>query len=214
MRMLAAGSEYLAPTLATACAALPPMGVRPALEAARRLGMTPTFAPSCAAQRVSRGFTLLELLIVVSLIAIATGAATLALRDSAATALEREADRVGAVLEAARTQSRASGLQLVWLPSDEGFRVLGEGQRVDASRNANAAAGGLTPWLAAGTTAANEDAGGNAQANQRANSLILGPEPIIPAQSITLRLGERRITLATDGLRPFAVAALPAEASK
>ena len=167
-----------------------------------------------AGSNQNRGFTLLELLIVVSLIAIATGAATLALRDSSATALEREADRVLAVVEAARTQSRASGLQLVWLPSADGFRVLGEGQRVDTSRNANAAAGGLTPWLAAGTTATNEDTGGNPQASQRASSLILGPEPIIPAQSITLRLGERSITLATDGLRPFAVAALPAEAIK
>jgi general secretion pathway protein H len=106
-------------------------------------------------------------------------------------------------------------LQLVWLPSADGFRVLGEGQRVDTSRDANAAAGGLTPWLAAGTTAANEDEGNNALANsQRQSSLVLGPEPIIPAQSITLRLGERSITLATDGLRPFAVAALPNEAAK
>jgi general secretion pathway protein H len=169
-----------------------------------------------AGSNQNRGFTLLELLIVVSLIAIATGAATLALRDSNATALEREADRVLAVVEAARTQSRASGLQLVWLPSADGFRVLGEGQRVDTSRDANAAAGGLTPWLAAGTTAANEDTDSrNALASsQRPSSLILGPEPIIPAQSITLRLGQRSITLATDGLRPFAVAALPAEATK
>ena len=212
MRMLALGSD-LTPTLATACAALPPKGALAPKGGLSEL-VTPTLANACAAHRASRGFTLLELLIVVSLIAIATGAATLALRDSNATALEREADRVLAVVEAARTQSRASGLQLVWLPSADGFRVLGEGQRVDTSRNANAAAGGLTPWLAAGTTAANEDAGGNAQASQRASSLILGPEPIIPAQSITLRLGERSITLATDGLRPFAVRTLPAEVIK
>ncbi len=169
-----------------------------------------------AGNNQQRGFTLLELLIVVSLIAIATGAATLALRDSHATALEREADRVVAVLEAARTQSRASGLPLLWLPSSDGFQIVGEGQRVDTTRNANAAAGGLTPWLAAGTTATHEDADrrNTLASNQRPSGLILGPEPIIPAQSMTLRLGERSITLATDGLRPFALTTPTTEASK
>jgi general secretion pathway protein H len=34
--------------------------------------------------------------------------------------------------------------------------------------------------------------------------LVLGPEPLIGAQRVTLRLGDRRLTLATDGLSPFA----------
>jgi general secretion pathway protein H len=33
----------------------------------------------------------------------------------------------------------------------------------------------------------------------------LGPEPLIGAQRIVLRLGEQRLELATDGLGPFAV---------
>ena len=33
--------------------------------------------------------------------------------------------------------------------------------------------------------------------------LTLGPEPLIGAQRIVLRLGERNLTLATDGLGPF-----------
>jgi general secretion pathway protein H len=35
--------------------------------------------------------------------------------------------------------------------------------------------------------------------------LQLGPEPLIPAQSLRLRLGQQQVRLATDGLRPFAV---------
>jgi general secretion pathway protein H len=55
---------------------------------------------------------LIELLIVIAIIAIATAGATLALRDSSATALEREAQRVAAILEAGRSQSRTTGLAL------------------------------------------------------------------------------------------------------
>ena len=35
------------------------------------------------------------------------------------------------------------------------------------------------------------------------DSLTLGPEPLIGPQRIVLRLGERNLTLATDGLGPF-----------
>jgi general secretion pathway protein H len=33
---------------------------------------------------------------------------------------------------------------------------------------------------------------------------VLGPEPILPAQRIVLRLEDRRVVLASDGLAPFA----------
>jgi general secretion pathway protein H len=36
-----------------------------------------------------------------------------------------------------------------------------------------------------------------------ARALTLGPEPLIGPQQVTLRLGDRRLTLATDGLGPF-----------
>jgi type II secretory pathway pseudopilin PulG len=40
-------------------------------------------------------------------------------------------------------------------------------------------------------------------------ALRLGPEPLIPAQRVVLSLGPRRLVLATDGLAPFAVDAVP-----
>ena len=56
----------------------------------------------------SRGFTLLELMVVVAIIAMATAAVTFALRDDSGTRLEREALRLSAMLESARTGSPVS----------------------------------------------------------------------------------------------------------
>ena len=68
----------------------------------------------------SGGFTLIELMVVVLLIAVASAVASLALRDPAATRLEQEAARLTALLESARAEARASGLEFVGLPgSDE-----------------------------------------------------------------------------------------------
>src|SRR6218665_2886549 len=86
--------------------------------------------PACA--RRAAGFTLIELLIVVALIAVASGVATLALRDPAATHLEQEAPPLTALLEAARSESRASGISVTWEPrtgtepdAPRGFRFVG-----------------------------------------------------------------------------------------
>src|SRR5512145_1870802 len=94
------------------------------------------------------GFTLIELLVVITLIAIASSVVTLAMRDPAATRLEQEAARLGALLEMARAESRAAGLQARWEPRAEqadlpGFRFLGF---PDASRMPSA-------WLGAGVSA-------------------------------------------------------------
>ena len=55
------------------------------------------------------GFTLIELLVVIAIIAIATAGVGLALRNTGQENLDREAERLSALLEAARAQSRASG---------------------------------------------------------------------------------------------------------
>ena len=80
-------------------------------------------------RRGSRGFTLIELMIVVVLIAVASSVASLALRDPASTTLEREAARLAALLESARAEARASGLSASWepralMPESPGFRFV------------------------------------------------------------------------------------------
>ena len=52
------------------------------------------------------GFTLLELLVVVAIVAMVSAAVGFAMRDSFAVQLEREAQRLSALLESARAQSR------------------------------------------------------------------------------------------------------------
>jgi len=148
------------------------------------------FRPLSRAKR-SRGFTLIELLLVVALIAIASGVASLALRDPAAARLEQEAARLVALLESARADARASGLTARWEPlSDQadgsGFRFVG--------LPANQAL--PTHWLDPSTAA--QVIG--------ARAIVLGPEPLIGEQRILLRLDNQRLVLSTDGIGPFAVA--------
>ena len=140
------------------------------------------------------GFTLIELMVVVVLIAIASAVTSLALRDPAATRLEHEAARLVALLESARTEARASGLPASWEPRSgvegvSGFRFIGLPPTSDLP----------THWLTEGVTA---DVTANAT---DARAVLLGPEPLIGAQRIVLRLNEQTLTLTTDGLGPFVV---------
>ena len=140
--------------------------------------------------RRAGGFTLIELLLVVALIAIASGVASLALRDPAAARLEQEAARLVALLESARAEARASGLAARWEPLSEqadgsGFRFVG----LPATQPLP------THWLDTSTAA--QVIG--------ARAIVLGPEPLIGEQRILLRLDNQRLVLSTDGIGPFAV---------
>jgi general secretion pathway protein H len=141
-------------------------------------------------KRAHAGFTLIELLVVVVIIAIASSVATLALRDPSETRLEHEAARLAALLEGARSEARSSGLTAYWEPKPvqadtEGFRFVG----LPASSELP------SRWLAEGVRA--EVVG--------ARAVLLGPEPLIGAQRIVLKLEDRQLTLGTDGLGPFVV---------
>jgi len=71
-----------------------------------------------------RGFSLLEILIVIAIIAIASSALVIgAWPDSAATA-EREARRLAALLESAHAEARASGQAIAWSPEGNGYAFL------------------------------------------------------------------------------------------
>jgi general secretion pathway protein H len=130
-------------------------------------------------------------MIVVALIAVAAGVVSLALRDPASSRLETEAARLAALLDAARAESRATGLAVHWVPLPAGepahFRFVGLPDSLPKSAH----------WLDSGVSAEVDGA----------TSVQLGPEPLIGAQRIVLRLADQRIELGTDGLGPFTTAA-------
>ena len=136
----------------------------------------------------SRGFTLLELLVVVSIVALATAGVGLALRDSGQALIEREAARLAALLESARAQSRAGGVPVRWRADAGGFRFEGLPPSAQAALPSQ--------WLDAGTTVLVPTV------------LVLGPEPLIGPQQVLITHQahpERTLRVATDGVRPFTV---------
>ncbi len=150
--------------------------------------------PTSAPGNKQSGFTLIELLVVIALIAIASALVSLSLRDPESAQLEREAERLVALFETARAESRASGLTVQWLPTKdangEGFVFQGLPPAIAMPQR----------WLKA--QPAVEIAG---------DRLIhLGPDAMIGAQSLHLRLGTQSLKLASDGLGPFEVSPIAA----
>jgi general secretion pathway protein H len=152
-----------------------------------------------ALRRANHGFTLIELLLVVAIVAISVAVVSLSLRDSAASKLEEEAARLSALLDMARAEARAAGVTVRWVPTtaesasssepgeqDTNFRFVGLPRSQPMP----------TRWLDPATRAEVPTGG----------FLILGPEAILPAQRVVLRLGQQRLELSSDGLSAFAVA--------
>ena len=190
----------LPPRSFTACNFLPPEGAAaPAAWQSQfrgpcRVGMSTRSFTACNSNRLTRGFTLLELLVVIAIMALATSGISLAMRDTAQTALEREAQRLAVLFESARAQSRTSGVRVIWYATDSGFKFEGVVPGALPER-----------WLTEGTSV------------RGTASVQLGPEPLIGPQAVELiarqPTGQPReqasplLRVATDGLRPFTVQA-------
>lgn len=135
------------------------------------------------------GFTLIELMVVVAIIAIASAGVGFAMRDAAGAPLDRDALRLTALLESARARSRLTGQPVRWVVTEGGFRFEGLPREALPDR-----------WLADDTRVV-----GNAV-------LVLGPEPVIGPQALVLTSASRPeqfVRIATDGVRPFSVAMPP-----
>jgi len=84
-----------------------------------------SFAPSCPLARVSlsraKGFTLIEMLVALLILAIAVGGASLALRPDSSRQLEVEVERLALLLAQAREESELGGLALGWVAGESGY---------------------------------------------------------------------------------------------
>ena len=127
-------------------------------------------------------------MVVVLIVAVATGLTVVTLRDRSQSKLEEEGARLSALLETARTQSRIVGTDVRWAPLNTGgFQFVG--------LPALAAKELPSRWLDSDTSASVVGA----------PQLLLGPEPLLPAQRVVLHLDEREIAVGTDGLSPFQI---------
>jgi general secretion pathway protein H len=141
-------------------------------------------------------------MVVVALVALTTGLVSLAVRDPQARQLEREAARLVALLESARTEARSSSLDAFWQP-----RRRAE----SADDGPDFQFAGLPTSLALPSRWLDREVWAEVIGSR---SVRLGPEPLIGAQRIALNLGDQRLVLATDGLGPFMVVEDPTQPSR
>ena len=144
-----------------------------------------------------RGFTLIELMVVVLIVALASGMVVFSLRDTQGIALEREGQRLAALLEYARAQSRLQGTPVRWRVTRNGFALEGLNKPVPEQ-----------PWLSPDTRVLDVLPRNPAIDSASLAALALGPEPVLSPQSVLLGSGQtpgNTVRIATDGVRPFAI---------
>ncbi len=119
--------------------------------------------------RWPQGFTLLELMVVLAIVALLTGVITIQLRPHAPHQLGRESERLAVWLEAARHLARAEGRVLQVRFSAQGAELIG----LTDPRTPQPS----LPWLYPGRTQV-----------RSAQTVWLGPEAMLPAQRLELMM--------------------------
>jgi general secretion pathway protein H len=146
------------------------------------------------------GWTLLELMVVLAIFAIAVGSVQLSMPNPAQLAVERDAKRLAAKLQTERITARAQGQRRYWLAQEQGFawavsNGLASGLQIDKKE----------PWEGAETRLA---------AGYEQSQLRLGPDPVLPAQHVLLTTTGGAFStnlwwVGTDGISPFTARPAP-----
>ena len=84
-----------------------------------------TSAPGCSErtrkQSLERGFTLIELMVVMVIIAVGIGVAVIALRPDNQGVVRQEGDRLAVLLGLANEESGVNGMPLAWIGNESGY---------------------------------------------------------------------------------------------
>jgi general secretion pathway protein H len=134
------------------------------------------------------GFTLIELMVVLVILAVATAGVFFYAGGGQQAQLDRDAQRLTALLESARHTSQVQGKAVIWQALPGGFEFLGLSVHgADQPQS----------WLSPDTSTTDPHA-----------QLTLGPEPVIGPQHITLidlQHPQHSLRISSDGLRPFSI---------
>ncbi|MDD0974705.1 prepilin-type N-terminal cleavage/methylation domain-containing protein [Pseudomonas fontis] len=77
------------------------------------------------------GFTLIELMVVLVIVGIASAAISLSIRPDPGKALREDAERLAQLLQVAHSEVLADGRPLQWQADSRGYRFIREGQTVN-----------------------------------------------------------------------------------
>ncbi len=145
-----------------------------------------------------KGFTLLELLVVLVIVAISASLAMLALPSTNRNALDQDSAQLAALMDAARSYAAAVQAPVRLEATSDGYQFIGI-----VSGNWQVLDGELRPrsFLTTG-----------ALLSVSKDGVILGPEPVGDPLKLNIALGAEGRTIASDGASPFFVQAAQATA--
>jgi general secretion pathway protein H len=128
-----------------------------------------------------RGFTLLELLVVLVILGVAAGAVSLSVAPSEERMVEREAQRLASLFRLAQDEARVRGRPVSWEADAQGYRFLIGRQEPEAADDPLRARSWPFPV-------------------QRivAPPLAFGAEPLLPPTEIRITTRGRELVLALD----------------
>jgi general secretion pathway protein H len=133
----------------------------------------------------ARGFTLLELLVVVAILAVAAATVALSVSPSDTRLMREETARLGALFRIAQDEARVSGRTLVWEADLEGYRF----RPLDAEAARDWSDEILRPRSWPFTVSHIE--GGR---------IVFGREPLLDPATLRITTAEREVRLALDAL--------------
>jgi general secretion pathway protein H len=143
------------------------------------------------------GFTLVEVLVVVVIIALLASVVAVRIAPDARQSLREEASRLAAVLAHARDEAITTGAPLAWQGAGSGYRFVRRAadrtwQPLD--RDTALRARELAPGVS--LAAIETTAGGNGPAPV----IVLAPTGLSEPYRITLALGAHRVRVSSDGV--------------